>query len=66
MSEKEMKKLDDEAVEKVSGGIGSLKDFAINKPGSIFIKKYGGIPIKPPVKPIDLIKHFKKTEESND
>ena len=50
MNKEEIKKLGEKAEEKISGGVKSLKEF-IKKPGSIFIKKYGGIPIRPPVKP---------------
>lgn len=54
MSKKEIKRLGEEAVEKISGGAKSLKEL-IKKPGAIFIKKYGGLPIKPPVKPIEPV-----------
>lgn len=56
MDKKEIKKLGEEAVEKISGGVESLRKF-VKKPGAIFIKKYGGLPIKPPsVKPIKPVK----------
>ena len=61
MSKKEIKRLGEEAVEKISGGAKSLKEL-IKKPGAIFIKKYGGLPIKPPVKPIEPVEPVKPVE----
>ncbi len=55
MNKEEIKKLGKKAEEKIVGGVKSLKEF-VKKPGAIFIKKYGGIPIRPPVKPIGPVK----------
>lgn len=62
MNKKEIKKLEDKAVEKISGGVKSLKEI-IKKPGAIFARKYGGIPIKPPVKPIKPVEPVKQPEQ---
>lgn len=55
MNREKINKLCERAEEKIAGGVKSLKEFVKN-PGAIFIKKYGGIPIKPPVKPTGSVK----------
>lgn len=55
MSEKEIKKLGEEVAKKISGGVESLKK-KIKHPGAIFAKRYGAMPIRPPIKPTEPVK----------